>query len=145
MELVVGRNCTTCLRTYARTATQQLPSFRIKPRAPFTIVGADFAGPLQLRRGNPHKPTIVKAYVCLFICLKTKAVHLELVGDLTTAAFIACLRSFTARRGRPAQLLTDNGTNFVGAHRELEEIQRLLEEKTSSDQIDHFLVTQCIR
>ena len=94
------------LRSYIYSGYGPTTIHRIKPGAPLSIVWADFARPLQLRRGNLHKPTIVKAYVCLFVCLKTKAAHLELIGDLTTAAIIASLRRFTARRERPTQLLT---------------------------------------
>ena len=67
---------------------------------------------------------------------------MELVSDLSTAAFLACLRRFIARRGRPSHILTDNGTNFVGARRELEEVHNLLEAKTSSDELQHFFTNQ---
>ena len=73
-----------------------------------------------------------------------KAVHLELVGDLTTDSFIACLKRFVARRGRSTQLITDNGTNFVGARHELDDIQNLLEKQASVEQLDHYLIKQRI-
>ena len=57
-------------------------------------VGLDYAGPLLLKSGSVRKPTIAKAYVSVFVSLSTKAVHLELVTDLTTEAFIACLCRF---------------------------------------------------
>ena len=69
---------------------------------------------------------IVKGYVCLFICLSTRAVHLELVMDLSTNAFLAAFRRFTARRGCPGDLYSDNGSNYVGADRELRQIYDLL-------------------
>lgn len=61
-----------------------------------------------------------KAYVCLFVCTVTKAIHIELVTDLTSAAFIAAFRRFVARRGHCKEIWSDRGTNFVGASRELE-------------------------
>lgn len=64
----------------------------------------------------------MKAYISIFVCMSTKAVHLELVTELTSEAFIAALTRFTARRGICSQLFPDNGTNFVGANRELKEI-----------------------
>ncbi|GFU35046.1 uncharacterized protein TNCV_4278521 [Trichonephila clavipes] len=57
--------------------------------------------------------------------LATKAVHIEAVGDLTTDSFIAALRRFSARRGAPRHIYSDNGTNFVGARRKLDEIRKL--------------------
>ena len=69
----------------------QLPPERLQLAAPFINVGIDYAGPLLVKRGNPRKPTLVKTYVCLFLCFSTKAFHLELVSDLTTDAFLAAL------------------------------------------------------
>jgi hypothetical protein len=89
------------------------------------------AGPFQIResrrRGRVH---VSKRYVALFVCFSTKVVHLEIVTSLTTEAFLAAFSRFTARRGHCAQLMSDNGTNFVGASRELQEEQEFLESKT---------------
>ena len=65
---------------------------------------------------------VVKKYVCIFVSLSVKAVHLELVLDLTTDAFIACLRHFIAQRGKPILIWSDHDTNFVGAAREIKNI-----------------------
>lgn len=70
----------------------------------------------------------IKCYIALFVCLTIKAYHLELVENLTTEAFIAAFRRFTARRGIPTDLYMDNGTYFAGAKNEL---PRLLLEETS--------------
>ena len=61
----------------------------------------------------------VKAYGCLFVCMATRACHLELVDDLSKDHFIMALKRFIARRGRPQRIYSDNGTNFVGANNEL--------------------------
>ena len=77
----VSHKCSTCRKEYAKVASQcmgQLPEVRITPSLPFTKTGTDFAGPLLLKKGHTRKPVIVKGYVCLFICLSTRAVHLEL-------------------------------------------------------------------
>ena len=100
---------------------------RVTPDSVFEKTGLDYAGPLSIKYGHVRKPIIVKAYVCVFISLTVKAVHLELVSDLTTAAFIACLRRFVTRHGLPTLLWSDNGTNFVGASRELKELAQFLE------------------
>ena len=69
----------------------QLPVERVTPDIVFNKVGVDYAGPLLLKVGSTRRPTIIKAYVAVFVSLSTKAVHLELVSDLTTDAFLACL------------------------------------------------------
>ena len=72
----------------------QLPTARVSPDTVFDKVGIDYAGPINIKYGYVLKPTIVKAYVCVFVSLSVKAVHLEPVSDLTTEAFIATLRRF---------------------------------------------------
>jgi len=61
----------------------------------------------------------MKAWIAIFICFSTKAIHIEVVEDLTSNSFIATLRRFMSRRGKPAEIWSGNGTNFVGAQREL--------------------------
>ena len=68
----------------------------------------------------------MKAYLCVFVCLSTKAVHLEVVSDLSTEAFLAAFSRFVSRRGLPALIRSDCGTNFVGSNRHLNEVQRFL-------------------
>ena len=120
-----ARNCVICKRQTAQSRTPlmgQLPSECITPDLIFNRVGVDYAGPLLIKFGHVRKPTIVKAYVCVFVSLSVKAVNLELVSDLTTEAFIACLRRFVARRGKPTNIWSDHGTNFVGAAQQLSEL-----------------------
>ena len=82
--------------------------------------------------------------MCVFVSLTVKAVHLELVSDLTSEAFIACLKRFIARRGLPSLIWSDNGTNFVGAARELKELYQLLNTHTFQESVTDFLSTQKI-
>jgi len=118
----VVHRCVRCARFKGRTATQQmgqLPIDRVRAARPFRTTGVDFAGPIALRasKGRGHKS--YKGYISLFICMASRAVHLEAVSDLSAAAFLAAFRRFTARRGHCARLVSDNATNFQGAHREL--------------------------
>ncbi|GFX39291.1 integrase catalytic domain-containing protein [Trichonephila clavipes] len=78
-------------------------------------------------------------YIALFVCLATKAVHIEAVGDLTTDSFIAALRRFSARRGAPRHIYSDNGTNFVGARRKLDEIRKLWLSLPANEAISYYL------
>ena len=114
----VTRHCVTCRKVAAKPTSQlhgQLPSDRVKPGQVFDRVGIDYAGPVMVKCGPIRKPRFAKGYVAVFVCLATKAVHLEIVSDLTTSAFIATLRRFIGRRGIPSTLWSDHGTNFVGA------------------------------
>ena len=123
----------------------QLPAERLSPDLAFSKVGLDDAGPLHIKLGNTRKPTIVKAYACLFVSLSVKAIHIEVVSDLTTAAFIAAPRRFVARRGKPTLIWSDNGTNFVGASRELKELEQFITQQKTQKVVSEFCSTQHIQ
>ena len=110
----------------------QLPKERVTPDAVFNNVGLDYAGPVYLKQGSVRKPVVVKAYVCVFVSLSTKAVHIEAVSDLTSEAFIACLKRFISRRGKPTLLWSDHSTNFGGAKRILKELYEFLKESQTN-------------
>lgn len=137
----MSRACVTCQRAYARTSNQfmgELPASRLHPARPFSIIGLDFAGPFTIKRGKPRRPDHLKTYVCIFICFVTKAVHLEVVADLTSQAFLDSLSKFVARRGCPSEISSDNGTNFVGAWAELRRITQVLRTEETRQQIDYW-------
>jgi len=115
----------------------QLPFERVTPGCVFEKVGVDYAGPFHIKHGI-RKPTLVKAYVCIIISLSVKAVHLEVVSGFTSESFIATLRRFIARRGHPSLIWSDNGTNFVGANRELKELYEFLIQQRASGTISEF-------
>lgn len=96
-----------------------LPTARTNISRPFNVTGVDFAGPFNIRNYTGRACLITKGYVCVFVCFATKAIHLEPVSSLSTPAFLAALARFVARRGYPKDIYSDNGTNFVGASREL--------------------------
>ncbi|XP_029170129.1 uncharacterized protein LOC114939860 [Nylanderia fulva] len=99
-----------------------LPEARVNRAArAFIHTGVDYAGPITVRTapGRGHKSQ--KAYIALFICLTTKAMHLELVSDYSSPTFIAAYQRFVSRRGLPQSMYSDNGTTFHGANRELSE------------------------
>ena len=123
----------------------QLPVDCLTPGFVFKHVGVDYAGPLTVKVGLVRKPMFVKAYVCVFVSFSVKAVHLELVSDLTTEAFLAALRRFVARRGKPSVMWSDNGSNFVGAAGELRELFRLLSDSVTQQAISNFCSSQHIQ
>lgn len=113
--------CFDCRRRHAPCCEQvmaNLPQDRLNPdKPPFSYVGVDYFGPIQVKRGR----TVVKRYGCLFTCLVTRAVHIEIAHSLDTCSFIDALYRFINRRGKPLLIRSDNGTNFRGAERELRE------------------------
>ena len=88
-----------------------LPCFRVREVPPFTYVGVDYAGPLFL------KGLETKVWISLFTCCVTRAIHLELVLDMTADSFIRCFKRFSARRGLPRKVISDNSKTFKSASR----------------------------
>ena len=86
----------------------------------------------------------MKLYICVFVSLTVKAVHLEVVSDLTTEAFIACLRRFIVRRGKPSLIWSDNGSTFIGAASEIKQLIEFLNLKATQGSILDFLSSQMI-
>ncbi|XP_075160331.1 uncharacterized protein LOC142233319 [Haematobia irritans] len=115
------RKCQMCKVKKAQPACPQmakLPRARLSAYvAPFTYTGLDFFGPIMVTV-NRHRE---KRYGALFTCLTLRAVHIEIVHSLNTSSCILAVRDFIARRGTPREIFSDNGTNFVGADRELRE------------------------
>lgn len=95
----------------------RLPPARISQLKPFQNVGVDYGGPFNITIGKRRGIKSQKAYICLFVCFVTKAVHLELASELSAEAFIAALRRFVSRRGLCTHITSDCGSNFVGASR----------------------------
>lgn len=126
--------CMPCFRQKAQAAKQlmgDLPKERITMSRPFLNTGIDYAGPIDLKVSKGRSPKTTKAYIAVFICLSVKAIHLELVSDLTTDAFLAAFRRFVARRGSVKNMFSDNGTTFVGAKNELnKQLQQFISSTT---------------
>uniref|UniRef100_A0A0K8VHT8 Integrase catalytic domain-containing protein n=1 Tax=Bactrocera latifrons TaxID=174628 RepID=A0A0K8VHT8_BACLA len=117
------RTCSRCVRYRKEVAKQlmgNLKEFRLSMSIPFTHVGIDYAGPIHMKCSKGRGQKTFKGYIAVFVCMATKAIHVEAVSDLTTEAFLAALKRFFARRGKSQHIYSDNGTNFVGACRRLD-------------------------
>lgn len=115
-------DCTICVRlagVHTQPIMSDLPSVRVQQCRTFSCVGIDYAGPLLMKELNLRKGRQYKVYIAVFVCMSVKAVHLEMVLDLSTDAFLAALDRFVARRGLPSAIYSDCGTNFVGASKQL--------------------------
>lgn len=119
-----------------------LLSVRVTSTKPFLHTGIGWNADLFNVKISRNK--IGKAYLLLFICLAIKAIHLELVSDLSTAAFLNAIKRFIARRGRCAILYSDNDTIFTGANNHLTELKNYLLKASIQTQIHEFLVEQFI-
>ena len=80
---------------------------------PFQSTGVDFAGHLYVR--FPDASGSSKTWLCLYTCSTTRAVHLDLVTDLTATTFLRSFRRFIARCGTPSRMVSDNGKTFKSA------------------------------
>lgn len=108
----VTTKCVICRRHETKrlvAPTTPLPVDRVRDAAAFEVTGVDLAGPIFLKNQQ-------KAWICIFTCAVTRAVHLELISSLSTDDFLQALKRFIARRGRPARIYSDQGTNFIGAN-----------------------------
>ena len=113
--------CFNCKKRSQRPGLQKmadLPPDRVSHgMPPFTYVGCDCFGPFMVKRRRCQE----KRYGVIFTCLAVRAVHIEVIHGMDTDSFIHALRRFMSRRGKPQEMRSDNGTNFVGGNRELQE------------------------
>ena len=134
--------CVICRRyaasSYRAPPPPPLPDYRVKECTPFTSIGVDYAGPLVIRhhahslyhithtlsqgKQNTHTTYSGKAWVCLFTCCTSRAVHFELVTDLSPLSFIRCFKRYISRRGVPSCIVSDNRSTFKAAAKELKKI-----------------------
>ncbi|XP_023807775.1 uncharacterized protein LOC111946875 [Oryzias latipes] len=121
--------CVKC-RKLRRSAQVQkmadLPHDRVETTPPFTYCGMDCFGPFYIKEGRKE----LKRYGLLFTCLCSRAVHIEVLDDMTADSFINALRAFIAIRGNVRQLRSDQGANFVGAKRELQQTVRQMDQES---------------
>lgn len=112
------KRCMICARWKAKPKQQfmaPLPAERISQSHVFLHTGVDYCGPFEVLANGLRKSATTKCYVSVFVCFATKAIHLELVSDLSTVRFLAAFRRFIARRGKPQKMYSDRGRNFIGA------------------------------
>ncbi|XP_070068166.1 uncharacterized protein [Drosophila takahashii] len=132
----VVRQCVHCYHYKPRLANQimgSLPSDRLQTVRPFTVTGVDLCGPFltsyRIRSKVQHK-----TYLAIYVCFSSKAVHIELLSDLSTNTFILSLKRFVSRRGSPCRIYCDNATNFTGASVQLNRFkQELFSQQTKQD------------
>ncbi|XP_038160417.1 uncharacterized protein LOC119796094 [Cyprinodon tularosa] len=130
-------SCTECQRWRAKPVIPQmadLPPARLRLlKPPFFSTGMDCFGPLTVKVGRRQE----KRWGILFKCLTTRAVHIDLLSSLDQDSFLMALRRFISRRGKPAELLSDQGTNFRGGERELHDSFKAMHPALQSELAKH--------
>ena len=114
--------CVTCRKingtAYNPPEPPPLPKARLQQTRPFEITGVDFTGALYLKGSGTEN----KAYICLFTCATTRAIHLEIVTDLSVPTFILAFRRFAARKSLPKLIMSDNASTYTSAAEELKKL-----------------------
>lgn len=126
--------CIRCFRAKSKMQTPLMgasPKDRVNPSPPFLMSGVDYAGPILIKNKKGRGCKLIKAYICVFICFSTKAIHLEFVDDLTTESFMLALRRFIGRRSILKHIYSDNGKTFVGCKSQLKELGEFLQNNVS--------------
>ena len=116
----IKNKCINFRRGRAQTMTPvmaELPKERLDASTAFANVGVDYFGPSTVKIGRRNE----KRWCCLFTCQTVRAVHTEIVPKLDTDSCLNAIMRFIARRGKPIKMISDNGTNFVGADREFKD------------------------
>ena len=118
----IKSNCVLCRKFRAATIQlimADLPKERLAYQSPpFTNTGVDYFGPFYVT----VRRTTQKRWGFLFTCLTTRAVHVQVVPSMDTSSCVIGVERFLSRRGTPAMIWSDNGTNFIGGEKELREI-----------------------
>ena len=131
----VLRKCVVCMKvngkSYPAPDTPPLPRIRVEDSHPFTVTGVDFTGALYVREKNGQE---AKAYICLFTCATTRAVHLELGPDLSTGAFIHAFCRFCSRKSLPRLMISDSATTYMSAANHL---RTLFRSKTVQEELNN--------
>ena len=117
----------------------ELPKPRVEvPERPFIHCGVDFAGPLYYKEGERRNAKRRKCYIAIFVCLASKAVHIELSTDLSAETFLNVLRRFISRRGAPTDIYSDNATNFVGTDHDLHDLYNMFKNERDAAEIFNY-------
>ena len=137
----IVKSCVTCRRLFAKTCTQlmaDLPSCRVAVGGrPFQCAGCDVFGPFLVKVNRSQ----VKRYGLIITCMSSRAVGIEMLYSLNTSSCINSLRRFIARRSQPDVIMSDQGTNFIGADRELKSAVK----EFNSQKLQNFIADKNIQ
>ena len=131
-------------RPYKAPESPPLPKVRVTEAPPFTITGVDFTGALYVRNFNSQE---AKVYICLFSCAVSvsRAVHLEVVSDLTVDTFLLAFRRFYSTKSLPRKMISDNASTYLSAAEKIRKIfeSDTLKEALESNNISWSFIPKC--
>ena len=128
--------CNRVIRQHFEQPVAPLPAARCSKNAPFQVTGVDYAGPLYVRDGRG------KAWFIVFTCGTMRAIHIEMVTDMTTQSFIMAYDRFINRRGVPSIIYSDNAKTFQAADRKLKEIYRTARDRLANDGVEWRFIAE---
>lgn len=105
---------------------RDLPLHCVAQIKPFERSGIDYADPFEVKAAVLRKIKEAEAFICIFVCMVTTAVHIEIVSNLSTSLFVVTLNCFLNRTCKCTDIFSDCGNNFVEAQRYLKEIDTIL-------------------
>jgi len=129
-------------RPYKAPESQPLPKVRVTEAPPFTVTGVNFTGALYVKSSNSQE---AKVYICLFSCAVSRAVHLEVVSDLTVDIFLLVFRRFCSRKSLPRKMISDNASTYLSAAEKIRKIfeSDTLKEALESNNISWSFIPKC--
>ena len=139
------KKCVICRKViglpYTAPDPPPLPKIRLQEAPPFSATGIDFSGALHVKDKNN---VLCKAYICLFTCAATRAVHLEVVTNLTVETFLQAFRRFCSRKSIPRIVMSDNACTFISASEEIRQLcnSETLRETLSTQGIEWQFITK---
>ena len=122
----------------------QLPAPRVTPNPPFTITGVDYAGPFILKKGHTRKPVLIKSYISIFVCLSSKASHIEIISDQTTEAFLDGLKRFIAGVACPRRSTRITAPTFW-VQKTTSTTYHFLQSTTTISAVNQYLLSQRVQ
>ena len=132
----VLKSCTVCRRfeggSYKTPPLCSYPKARVTESTPFSFVGLDYMGPLYVKTNESRK----KVWICFFTCIVTRAIHFEVVHDMSSEEFLLCFRRFIAKRGTPCEIISDNAMHFRASSTVLDRIWNKIQQ---SDEIMSYV------
>ncbi|KAG7197682.1 hypothetical protein KM043_014444 [Ampulex compressa] len=140
--------CVECIRQRPKAVNARmadLPESRVTEAPAFFHSDVDFFDPILIKEKKDRNRCFIKTYRCVFVCLASKAVHIEQATDLSSEGFLAAFHRFISRRGIPSHVYSDNGTHFVGANKELSEIYKMHGSPDFINSIKSFALTKRIK
>nr|XP_043874409.1 uncharacterized protein LOC122764147 isoform X1 [Solea senegalensis] len=128
-------SCVVCRKNKAKQCQQimaDLPLERTGPASPFEFTTMDLFGPYEVK-DEVKKRARLRVWGIVFCCMASRAIHTEVVSDMSSEGFLLAYQRFTSLRGHPRKLWSDPGTNFVGARPALEKLHKFLDRLNRSE------------